>query len=32
MKFWLYDDDKEELEEKKKFNLWDWILRFLRLR
>ncbi len=31
MKFWLYDE-KENLEEKVKFNFWRWILKSLRLR
>ena len=30
MKYWMYD--KENLEEKVKFNFWGWILKVLRLK
>jgi hypothetical protein len=31
MKYWMYDE-KENLEEKVKFNFWSWILKVLRLK
>jgi hypothetical protein len=30
MKYWMYD--KENLEEKVKFNFWSWILKVFRLK